>query len=352
MMGGWKQFKKSKAAVIALIVLGVLYTSTIFANFFAPYRYDDDDVMYVWSPPAKIHLFNSNKKIFRPFIYHSGFTMNKYYHRVYESDENTLLPVRFFVRGFPYKLLGLWEADIHLFGVDKGRIYLLGADDRGRDIFSRLLYGARISLSIGLIGVAISFTLGMIIGGISGYFGGWKDTFIMRLVEMMMLLPGFYFLLALRSGFPLEVDSRKVFILIVFILSFISWPGLARVIRGMVMSIKENEYILAAKALGLSHFKIIRCHILPNTLSYVSVAICLSIPGYIIMEAALSFLGLGIQEPFASWGNMLVLSQGIVNIQRYPWILAPGIAIAVVTMSFNIIGNTLRDIFDPKRQIL
>lgn len=345
----WIEFRKNKMALIALILLGFFYFLALFADFFAPYRYDDDNPMYAWSPPVKVHLLNKGKKMFRPYVHPYTFTMDKYYHRIYEPERDILNPVRFFVKGHSYKFLGIWKTDIHFFGVDKGRIYLFGADNRGRDVFSRLLYGARISLSIGLIGVAISFTLGMIIGGVSGYFGGWVDTFIMRIVEMMMLLPGFYFLLALRSAFPPEMDSRQVFILIVVILSFIGWASLARVIRGMVMSIKENEFILAAKASGLSHFQIIVRHVLPNTLSYVSVAICLSIPGYIIGEAALSFLGLGIQEPYASWGNMLVLSQGIVNIQMYSWILAPGIAIVMVTVSFNIIGNTLRDVFDPKR---
>ncbi len=346
----WLELRKNKITLIALILLGIFYFFALFADFFAPYHYDNDDPMYAWSPPVKVGLFNIEKKIFRPYVHPYTFTMNEYYHRIYEPERDVLNPVRFFVKGHSYKFLGIWKTDIHFFGVDKGRIYLFGADNRGRDVFSRLLYGARISLSIGLIGVAISFTLGMIIGGVSGYFGGWVDTFIMRIVEMMMLLPGFYFLLALRSAFPPEMDSRQVFILIVVILSFIGWASLARVIRGMVMSIKENEFILAAKASGLSHFQIIVRHVLPNTLSYVSVAICLSIPGYIIGEAALSFLGLGIQEPYASWGNMLVLSQGIVNIQMYSWILAPGLAIILVTMSFNVIGNTLRDILDPKRK--
>jgi len=350
-MRSFKEFKKSKAAVVALIVLGVLYGSAIFADFFAPHRYDSDDVMHVWAPPTKVNFINKQGEFIGPHMYAYKFELDEYYKRVYTQQEEAT-SIKFFVKGFEYKMLGLFKTDRHFFGVEEGRIYLLGADDQGRDIFSRLLYGARISLSIGLIGVVISFTLGMIIGGISGYFGGWIDTLIMRIVEMIMLLPGFYLMLALRGAFPIDIDPRYIYILIIAILSFIGWASLARVIRGMVMSIKENEYILSAKALGLSDLKIIIRHVLPNTLSYVSVAVCLSIPGYILGEAALSFLGLGIQEPFASWGNMLVLSQGIVNIKMYPWILAPGIVIAITTMSFNVIGNTLRDIFDPKRKLL
>ncbi len=351
-MNFWQQFKRNRLAVTMFRLLLVLYVLAILADFFAPYHYDDDDVMHAWAPPTRIHFLDIKQKVITPYINPYTFSTNEYYRRIYSVEKNVLIPVRFFVKGFKYNLLGIWSTDIHLFGVENGRIYLLGADDRGRDIFSRLLYGSRVSLSIGLIGVAISFSLGMIIGGISGYFGGWIDTFIMRVVEMIMLLPGFYFLLALRASFPPEMDSRQVYLLIIVILSFIGWASLARVIRGMVLSIKENEFVFAARALGLTHFRIITRHILPNTFSYVSVAICLSIPGYIIGEAALSFLGLGIQEPYASWGNMLVLSQGIVTIEAYPWVLAPGVAILITTMSFNIIGNTLRDVFDPKRKIL
>ncbi|MFH1768451.1 MAG: ABC transporter permease [Candidatus Omnitrophota bacterium] len=347
----WREFKKNKLALAALVILGAFYGLAIFADFFAPYAYDDDNMLYSWAPPSKIHFINFEEKVFRPYVYQQSFTIDEYYKRQYTEGRDKIYPIRFFVKGFPYKFLGVVPADIHLFGVERGRIHLSGADIRGRDMFSRLLYGARVSLSIGLIGVAISFCIGMIVGGISGYFGGWTDTVMMRLVEMMMMLPGFYFLLALRSSFPPEMDSRQVYMLIVVILSLIGWASLARVIRGMVLSLKENDYVLAAKAIGLSDFKIITRHILPHTFSYVLVAICLSIPGYIIGEAALSLLGLGIQEPYASWGNMLAMAQGIITIQFYPWVLAPGLLIIIVTMSFNIIGDKLRDMFDPKRKI-
>jgi peptide/nickel transport system permease protein len=350
-MSNWRKFKKNKLAFTALIILAILYLLVIFADFFAPYNYDQDNPNYCWAPPSKIKLFDLEKGLLRPCLVLHETSFDRYYQRTYQETKQ-VVPIKFFTRGYEYKILGLWPTNIHLFGVNQGRIHLLGADYKGRDIFSRLLYGGRVSLTIGLIGVAISFVIGMIVGGISGYFGGWVDNCIMRLVEMMMLLPGFYFLLALRSSFPPGMDSREVYILIVVILSFIGWASIARVIRGMVLSIRENEFVLAARANGIGSLRIIFNHILPHTFSYVVVALCLSIPSYIIGEAALSFLGLGIQEPYASWGNMLVATKSIVNIKLYPWIIAPGIAIIITTMCFNIIGERLRDIFDPRRKFI
>jgi peptide/nickel transport system permease protein len=324
----------------------------LFADFFAPYHYDDEDVLYAWAPPARVHLFNANEKIIKPYVYNYTFSMNQYYQRIYSPQKDSILPIKLFVKGFEYKLLGLWNTDIHLFGVEGGRIHILGADLKGRDIFSRLLYGARISLSVGLIGVAIAFSIGMLVGGISGYFRGWVDVVLMRVVEMMMMVPTFYLMLALLSAFPPEIGSTKRYVLIVIILAFVSWAAMARVIRGISLSLREREFVLAAKALGVSDLKIIIRHILPHTFSYAIPAICLSVPGYILGEAALSLLGLGIQEPEASWGNMLALAQGIVSIRFYPWILFPGFCILIVTACYNVIGDALRDILDPKRKLL
>ncbi|MBP7089077.1 MAG: ABC transporter permease [Candidatus Omnitrophica bacterium] len=341
---------KNKFGFFAFLVLSFLYLAVIFAPFFVPYRYDEEDAFYSYAPPAKIHFFSQNKST--PFVYGSDYKINEYYQRVYEENKNKVLPIRFFVKGFKYKLLGFFEVDRHLFGVEGGKIYLLGADLKGRDIFSRILYGGRISLSIGLIGALISLSIGLIIGGISGYFGGKIDNFIMRVCEMIMMVPSFYLMLALRASFPPNLTSSQVYLLIIIIMSFIGWASTARIIRGMAISLRENDFVYAARTLGLGNFKIIIRHILPHTLSYALVAVVLSIPSYILGEAALSLIGLGIQEPQASWGNLLSSAMGIINIRLFPWILTPGLFIIITVIAFNILGDTLRDILDPKRKIL
>ena len=357
-----KQIIRSKPGKIASFILVILYFSVIFAPFFAPYHYDDDDVLHSYAPPTKIHFINlsarggsalgGEEKQFGPFVYGQAYEINKYYQRIYREDKEKIYPVKFFARGFKYKFLGIWETDRHLFGVDGAKLYLLGADLRGRDIFTRILYGGRISLSIGLIGAAISLFIGLIVGGLSGYFGGKIDNFTMRICEMVMMVPSFYLMLALRASFPPNLTSAQVYLLIIVILSFIGWAATARIIRGMAISLRENEYVYAAKAMGLSHFKIIIRHILPHTFSYAIVAVVLRIPAYILGEAGLSLIGLGIQEPEASWGNLLSSSLGIVNIRFFPWILIPGLFIIVTVICFNVLGDILRDIFDPKRRIL
>jgi peptide/nickel transport system permease protein len=267
----------------------------------------------------------------------------------YLPIKEKIYPIRLFYRGDEYKLFGLFRLNLHLFGVDKpAKIHIFGSDWNGRDIFSRLLYAGRISLSIGILAVLLSFAIGMIIGGIAGYFGGLIDNLLMRIVEVIMSFPGFYLLLALRAVFPLGLSSSTVYILIVLIMSFIGWASLARVIRGIVLSIKEREYILAAKALGKHPLKIILSDILPNTCSYAIVAATLSIPMYILSESALSLLGLGITEPQASWGNMLTKAMNISDMTQHPWILIPGFFIFLAVMGYNLLGDGLRDAFDPK----
>lgn len=336
----------------ALLILFGLYGIVLFAPFFAPYTYDEDDVLYVYSPPSRIHVYDSEAKRFRPFIYPQTYTVNEYYQRVYQQDRSQKCPVRFFVKGFRYKIFGIWETDRHLFGCFGAKVFLLGADSKGRDLFSRILYGGRISLYLVLIAAAISFCLGLFIGGIAGYFGGKVDTVIMRLCELFMMFPVFYLLLILRASFPPNLNSSQVYALIVVLLAFVGWASLARVIRGMAISLRENDYVYAAKASGLSQAKIIIRHILPHTFSYSLVALVLGIPGYILAEAGLSLIGLGIQEPEPSWGNLLSSAMGIVNIRLYPWILTPGIFILITGICFYVLGDTLRDILDPKHKML
>lgn len=349
----FKELAKNRIALLALLIISSLYAGAILAPFFSPYPYDEDDVKYLWAPPSRVHFFDFEKKIFfRPFVYGRTFYLDDFYRRVYVEDKTRIFPLKFFTKGFSYRIFGLFECRRHLFGVEGAKVYLLGGDLKGRDILSRILYGSRISLSIGLIGAAVSFVIGIFIGAVSGYFGGKTDNIIMRLVEMIMMVPSFYLMLALRASFPPNLSSSQVYLLLVVILSFIGWASIARVIRGMALSLREQDYVYAAKSMGVGHFKIIARHIMPHTFSYAIVAIVLSIPGYILGEAALSLLGLGIQEPEASWGNLLSGALGIVNIKLFPWILIPGLFIVITAICFNILGEALRDIYDPKRRIV
>ena len=233
---------------------------------------------------------------------------------------------------YGYKLLSVEEPC---------KLYLLGTDKLGRDIFSRIVYGSRVSLTVGLVGVAITFFLGSLIGGIAGYFGGRVDALIMRIVEVLLAIPTFYLMLSLRSVFPLTMESFYVFIMVIFILSFLGWAGLARVVRGMVLSIREKEFVQSAKTYGAGTLRILRVHILPNAYYYLIVSATLSFPGYILAEASLSFLGLGIQEPYPSWGNMLSDARNVNLISAHPWILSPGVALFLVVIAFNLLGDNL-----------
>ncbi|GHC12084.1 ABC transporter permease subunit [Cerasicoccus arenae] len=330
------------------VVLAALYFGAAFAGFLAPYSVNKNNLSQSFHPPTAI-------------FWEDGLRVQAYENvdraiSRYAPIEGESYPLEFFVKtDSPANLFGFIPVSHKLFGVKSdnpnARVYLLGSDSMGRDVFSRLLYGSQISLTIGLIGISITLTLGFIVGGLSGYFGGAVDFIGMRIVEFLLSIPSLYLLLALRSAlFKPGFSSSEVYLGIIVILSIIGWAGAARIIRGMTLSISSRQYVMAAESMGQPAWKILYKHILPNLASYLLVAATLSIPGYILGEAALSFLGLGILEPSASWGLMLKQSQSDMKVffLNFWWLLSPGVAIFLTVISYNVLGDVLRDIVDPK----
>lgn len=324
-------------AGISLFLLAVLYLSAIFAPFVSPYDFRGQNRKYPNASPVRIHISPiSEWKEGLFYIYPAR--MVDVFKRKYEEDRSRKVYVDFITD--EGRLFGLTDPE--------EKIFIFGSDALGRDLFSRIVHGGRVSLTVGILGVFISYSIGIIIGSISGYFGGWADNVIMRIAEIFMSVPSFFLLLALAVVIPSNISSAMTFILIVVIMSFIGWAGFARVIRGMVISERERDYITAARAIGASHMRILFRHIIPSTFNYTIISATLSIPGFILGESALSLLGLGIQEPDASWGNLLASAQNVQNLINYPWILIPGIFIFLTIMSYNFLGDYMRDILSPR----
>ena len=348
-----QQLWKDKFSRIALIVLGLIYFCLLFADFIAPYTKDFSDRTMAYVPPSKVFTIDENGKLSKPYTYNYIREFDPVNLEIkYKLDRSQKHYIKFLAKGQPYKFLGLISMKRHLFSTDdNGRIYLLGTDINGRDVFSRLLFGGRISMTIGFLALFVLFPIGLLYGGISGYFGGKVDAIMMRFAEAIMSIPSFYLLIILASILPSGMTSTQRFILIVLILALIGWAGFARVVRGMVLSIKNQEYVQAAQSIGASKLRVITKHILPQTTSFVIVAMTLSVPSYILSESGLSFLGLGIQQPDASWGNMLKEAQEFTNILYRPWLLTPGFLIFVSVLAFNVIGDNIRDILGPKSKV-
>jgi peptide/nickel transport system permease protein len=367
-MNWWQRLKNNNLARFGAIILLVFYIGVIGAYFIAPYNPYDSQPHGSLLPPTKIYWKTPDGKFIGPHIYPTtqGDTNLETGERKLMVDFQKPSPLGLFIVGPEYTLFEVklplppaWEEvkiipgitlNLHLFGAkDPAKFNLLGTDEQGRDQFSRLLHGGRISLFIGIFGIIITYPLGLIIGGISGYFGGWIDIIIMRLAEVLMTFPSIYLLAALSGILSPQLTSTQRFLLIVLITSVISWAGLARVIRGQVLSIKEQDFVQASIAMGGKPFYIILRHVLPQTASYVIISATLAIPSFIGAEAVLSLIGLGIQQPDPSWGNMLSLASNASILVLQPWlVLAPAMLIILTVLAFNLLGDGLRDALDPR----
>lgn len=374
-MNWWHKLRKNSLARFGALVLLLFYLGVVLAEFVAPYDPYTAQPNGSLLPPTQIYWRDQQGSWLGPHVYPTtqGPVDLETGDRLIQVDRTQPSPIRLFVQGAPYRFLQIqlpvptqfsltnpkfqeieifpgFNGNLRLFGaVGPGRLNLLGTDEQARDQFSRLVYGGRISLSIGLVGILISFPLGMLIGGISGYFGGLTDGILMRFVEVLMTIPGIYLLVALAAVLPPGLTSSQRFLLIVLITSFVSWAGLARVIRGQVLSIKEREFVQAAKAMGGGPLYIILRHVLPQTATYMIISATLSIPSFIVAEAVLSLIGLGIQQPDPSWGNMLSLATNASILVLQPWLVwSPAVLIVLTVLAFNLLGDGLRDALDPR----
>jgi peptide/nickel transport system permease protein len=348
----WWRFKKHKMALISLGVLGLFYFVVVFAEFVSPYDPEQYFVKYKLAPPSRIRIRDSQGGFHWPFVYKIVRERDpETLRQNYLDDTSTMYPIRFFTRGTEYEWLGLITTDIHLFGLEVPQeeqgVFLVGADRLGRDLFSRICYGARISLTIGLVGVFLSLVIGVMLGGISGYYGGTIDNVIQRTIEFIRTIPHIPLWMALSAALPVDWPVTRMYFGITIILSLVGWTWMARVVRGRFLSMREEDFVLSARLTGSSEIRIILVHMVPLFLSYIIAALTLNVPNMILAETGLSFIGLGLRAPAISWGVLLQEAQNVRSLALAPWVFTPAIAVIVAVLAFNFLGDGLRDAADP-----
>lgn len=344
----WWKFKRHKLAMVSGIILLLFYASTLVTEVLAPYYLHTRNPKFIHAPPQALHLFHDGRFV-GPFVYGYSFKLNlQTLKREYTVDTNDVQRLRFFCRGDQYRFWGRFPGDLHLVcPAEDGTMFLLGTDRLGRDMLSRILFGARVSLTVGLIGIAVSFVLGIILGGISGFYGGWIDNLIQRLIEIIRSFPMIPLWMSLSAAMPVTWDPLWVFFGITLILGLVDWTGLARAVRSKILALREEDFAQAARLMGARPRRIIGRHLIPSFMSHLIASATLSIPGMILGETALSFLGLGVRPPITSWGVLLNDAQNVNVVALYPWLMLPVVPVIIVVLAFNFLGDGLRDAADP-----
>ncbi|OBZ92288.1 peptide ABC transporter permease [Pararhizobium polonicum] len=344
----WWKFKKHRLALYSLFFLGFLYATIAIVEFLAPYNLHTRNVDFIHSPPQRVHLFHDGKFV-GPFVYGRTMTLDMdTLRRIYTDKPDQVEPIRFFCRGDGYRFWGLVDTNVHLVCPAKdGQLFLLGSDRLGRDVLSRILYGARISLTIGLLGITMSFVLGITIGGLAGYHGGVFDLIVQRVIEVLQSIPSIPLWMALAAIMPVTWSPILIYLGITAILGLLDWTGLARAVRSKLLALREEDYVTAAQLMGAGSGRIIGRHLVPGFMSHLIATATLAVPGMILGETALSFLGLGLRPPITSWGILLTEARSVSVIAFYPWLLFPTIPVILVILAFNFLGDGLRDAADP-----
>lgn len=344
----WWYFRQHKVALLSGIFLVLVYLSILISEFLAPYNLHTRNTDFIYAPPISVHITRDGSLV-RPYVYGQTMTLDMTtLRREYTDNVSDIQPIRFFCRGDAYKFWGLIESDLHLVcPAEGGQLFLLGTDRLGRDVLSRTIYGARISLTIGILGVMLSFFLGIIIGGLAGYRGGVFDMLVQRITEVLQSIPSIPLWMALATIIPLTWSPLLVYVGITVILSLLDWTGLARAVRSKLLSLREEDYVVAAQLLGANSNRVIRRHMIPGFMSHLIASATLTVPGMILGETALSFLGIGLRPPITSWGILLTEARSINIIALYPWLLFPVLPVVLVILAFNFLGDGLRDAADP-----